>query len=73
MVLRVRCLECIDVDDCESVGRAECESGRLDSSFTVGAMGRAVKGHDGRRTEDGDCFRCVDGGVVMFAEEGMEC
>ena len=48
MVVRVRGLEGIDVDDCESVGWTESEGGGLDSSCTVGSMVGAVKGHDGR-------------------------
>ena len=69
MVVGVRGLDGIDVDDGQGVLRTESKGRGLDTSIIVGAVGGAMKWHDGRVTKNGDCVRGKHGSVLMLAKE----
>ena len=71
-VVCMRGLDGVDVDDSQSMLRAESEGGGLDATVTVGSMSGAMEGHDGGVTKKSNRLLSKHCGVVMFAKERGE-
>ena len=67
------CLDCIDIDNRESVLGAEGESSRLDATVAVCLMVGAVERHDGGGAEKCDCVGREHCCVAILMQKSSEC